>query len=306
MKATITKNKVDRLQATERDAFIWDTDVQGFGVRCRPSGGKFYVLKTRADGHQRWLTIGRHGSPWTPKTARDEALRLLGLSVSGEDLVGERERMKHGDTVADLGKWFLKKYVAKNCKPSTAREYRRAVELFINPALGKIRVSDVTRGDVKRFHDDLGHIPYQANRALGTLSTMMNLAERDGRRPDGTNPCRHVNKNKEKPRKRYLTTEELDRLGRVLTDPEVRKIESPHFIGAIRLLILTGARLSEIVTLKWDYVDLENGVLRLPDLKDGGEGDLPQRRCRRCAERHAAHAGQPLCDCRGKNRCPLG
>ena len=123
MKATITKNKVDRLQATERDAFIWDTDVQGFGVRCRPSGGKFYVLKTRADGHQRWLTIGRHGSPWTPKTARDEALRLLGLSVSGEDLVGERERMKHGDTVADLGKWFLKKYVAKNCKPSTAREY---------------------------------------------------------------------------------------------------------------------------------------------------------------------------------------
>src|SRR5262245_60628784 len=128
MKAKITKRTIDQFVAGERDVVLWDTEIKGFGVRCRRSGAKHYFLKARVGGRQRWLTIGRHGSPWTPDTARTEALRLLGLRAVGRDPANERDRRKVGATLADLGERFLREYAAKHCKPRTAEEYRRAVE----------------------------------------------------------------------------------------------------------------------------------------------------------------------------------
>jgi integrase len=182
-----------------------------------------------------------------------------------------RDRQKGVIKVMELGARFLRDYVPQHCKQSTAYEYRRAVELFINPALGRHRISDVLRADVAGFHHGLRDRPYQANRALGVLSKMMNVAEEWGLRPDGSNPCRHVKKYREVKRERYLTREELQRLGAVLADKETKATESPFVIAAIALLVLTGARLSEILTLRWAYVDLENGVLRLPDSKTGAK-----------------------------------
>ena len=103
------------------------------------------------------------------------------------------------------------------------------------------------------------------------MSKMMNLAEAWGLRPDGSNPCRHVKKYREDKRERYLTREELQRLGASLSDAERMKTESPFAIAAVGLLILTGARLTEILTLEWDHVDFENQVLRLPDSKTGAK-----------------------------------
>ena len=245
--------------------------VKGFGVRCRASGAKHYVLKMRVGGRQRWLTIGRHGSPWTPDKARSEALRLLGLKAGGNDPASDRDRQKGAITIAELGARFLTEYVPQHCKANTAYEYRRAVELFINPALGRHRISDVLRADVARFHHDLRDRPYQANRALGVLCKMLNLAEEWGLRPDGSNPCRHVKKYREVKRERYLTAEELRRLGAVLSDAQTNRTETPFTLAAIGLLILTGARLMEILTLRWEHVDLDGGVLRLPDSKTGAK-----------------------------------
>ena len=104
---------------------------------------------------------------------------------------------------------------------------------------------------------------------MSALSKMFTLAEEWGLKPDGTNPCRHVKKYKEKPRERYLTTEESQRLGRVLN--EAKGTEDPFMLAAIWLLILTGARFSEIRTLKWDYVDFDHSLLRLPDSKSGAK-----------------------------------
>ena len=271
MQHRITKSRVEQLQASDRDTFIWDTDVKGFGVRCRPSGSKYYVLKYRAGTRQRWLTIGRHGSPWTPDTARREARDLLTMNRKGKDPAAERDRKKDVSTIAELGDDSLTDYVATHCKPITAYEYRRSVERYINPKLGHHPVEELTRADVSHLHHSLRRVPYQANRVLAALSKMMNLAEEWGLRPDGTNPCRHVKKYDEEKRERFLTNEELDRLGRVLTDAEATATESPFVIGAIRLLIFTGARLSEIVTLQWKHVDLEKGVLRLPISKTGAK-----------------------------------
>jgi integrase len=271
MPQKITKRTVDQLSPASRDVLLWDSEVKGFGVRCRPTGAKHYVLKMRVGGRQRWLTIGRHGSPWTPDTARREALRLLGLRAAGQDPATERDRQKGAITIAELGARFLQEYVPQHCKPRTAEEYQRAVDQFIGPVLGHHRVSVLLRADVAQFHHDLRDRPYQANRALGVLSKMMNLAEAWGLRLDGSNPVRHVKKYREVKRERYLTKEELQRLGAVLADPQTKATEGPFAIAAIGLLVLTGARLTEILTLRWEHVDLAKQVLRLPDSKTGAK-----------------------------------
>jgi integrase len=124
---------------------------------------------------------------------------------------------------------------------------------------------------VAGFHHQHRSRPYQANRSLAVLSKMMTLAEAWGLRTDGSNPCRHVKKYQEHKRERFLTQQELRRLGAALTDVQTHRTESPFVIAAIGLLVLTGARLTEVLTLRWDYVDFENQVLRLPDSKTGAK-----------------------------------
>jgi len=269
MAEKITKRVVDQLEPGDRDTFAWDSEIRGFGVRCRKSGGKFYVVKTRVGNRQRWLTIGRHGSPWTPDTARKEALRLLGKRAEGKDPAGERDMHKNAVTVQELGKRFLDEHVATRCKPKTGKDYAYIVNDLIAPALGQHAVTDISRSDVSRLHHRLRTKQHMANRTLAVLSKMMSFAEEKGLRPDSTNPCKHVKRYKEQARERYLKPEELQRLGQVLADAERQNSENPYIIAAFRLLILTGARLSEIPTLRWEHVDLEEGVLRLPDSKTG-------------------------------------
>ena len=271
MVTKITKRIVDKLSPSGRDVLKWDAEVKGFGIRCRPSGAKFYVLKMRVGGRQRWFTIGRHGSPWTAETARCEALRLLGLRAAGKDPARDRDHEKGALIIAELTDRFLAEHVACRCKPRTAEDYRRAIGRYIRPVLGHHGLADLARADIVRLHHQLRHRPYQANRCLAVLSKMMNLAEAWGLRPDGSNPCRHVKKYREDKRERYLTKEELHRLGAALAQAEQTKAESPFAIAAIGLLILTGARLTEILSLRWEYVDLANGVLRLPDSKTGAK-----------------------------------
>ena len=132
-------------------------------------------------------------------------------------------------------------------------------------------VTQVTRADIANFHHDLRHIPYQANRCLEIISKMFNLAELWGLRPDGSNPRRLIQKYPEVKRERFLSLDEIKRLGSVLRDIETEGREMPSAILAIRLLLYTGCRLNEIMTLKWEYVDLEAAILHLPDSKTGAK-----------------------------------
>src|SRR6185503_5849431 len=109
---------------------------------------------------------------------------------------------------------FMTDHVELRCKPTTQREYRRSVDLFIKPAIGTHRVCDVVRSDIAELHHKMRVIPYQANRTLGVLSKMFNLAEVWGLRPDGSNPCRHVTKFPERKRERYLSLPEIERFRR--------------------------------------------------------------------------------------------
>ena len=169
-----------------------------------------------------------------------------------------------------LGKRFLEDYVPNHCKPSTAHEHGRSVKFFIDPRIGKRKVKDIKRSDIAELHHALRETPYQANRALGVLSKMFSLAEMWGMRPDCSNPCQHIKRYREEKRERFLSAEQFARLRRVLDETLQDGSETHSAVVAIRLLMLTGCRLSEIQKLQWEHVDLKAGELQLRDTKTGG------------------------------------
>lgn len=261
----LTKRTVDAARPTASDYFVFDNDLPGFGLRVMPSGQKSYMIQYRANRRTRRITFGRHG-PMTPTQARRKAMQLLAAINDGEDPAEQLRGRRSAPTVGQVCERFMTEHVVQHCKATTAYEYRRSVELFIKPAFGNHNIRDITRGDVAQLHHDMRDIPYQANRTLGVLSKLFNLAEVWGLRPDGSNPCRHVKRYKERRRSRFLSPDEMARLGTVLRQIETEGSETPSAVAAIRLLALTGCRLSEILTLKWAYI---TDAIHLPDSKTG-------------------------------------
>ena len=264
----ITKRLIDSLSVQDKDYFIWDSEVSGFGLRIFATGRKSYLIQYRVGNRTRRMTIGAHGV-LTPDEARKEARALLVNVAKGGNPSEEKRLYRHAPTVEALCDRFMKDYVPSACKISTQKEYRRNVDLFIIPSLGKLKIKDVKRADISKFHQSLKNTRYQANRALGVLSKIFNLAEEWGLRLDGSNPCRHVKKYKEEKRERYLPPKELSLLGKTLRKCEEENTESTYVIAALRLLLLTGCRLGEIQTLKWDYI--QGNSLKLPDSKTGAK-----------------------------------
>jgi integrase len=273
MRGKITKRSVDALKpgADVAELVLWDSELKGFGVRVQRGDAKSYLLHYRVGAGRgaplRKLTIGRHGSPWTAEMARAEAKRLLGLVAQGKDPAGAKAEAKAAPTVTELAARFLAEHAEAKRKASTAREYRRLLEHVILPAIGKRKVADVTRREVERLHQTRTETPTEANRALACLSTMFNIAERWGLRPDGSNPCRHVEKYPQRRHERFLSAEELARLGDTLATHG----GSPYTVAAVKLLVFTGARLGEVLGLRWEWIDFERGEARLPDSKTGAK-----------------------------------
>lgn len=264
--ARITKAVIGRLAPGET---VRDTEIKGFGAR-RQKDSISYFVKTRINGRQKWLTIGRHGNPWTPETARKEALRLLAQTVSGRDPSRERPREVSKRSFAEVASSFLSTY-GRRLKPSTLETYGYLIRLQLIPAFGTRPVEQISKADVASFHAKWADKPRTANHALAVMSKIMSWCERQGLRPEGSNPCLGLERYKERRRERFLTPDELRRLGRVLDEAEETRSQNLFVVAAIRTLILTGARLSEVLTLKWDYIDTGRRLILLPDSKTGAK-----------------------------------
>ena len=262
----ITKRTVDALSVERGDAVFWDRALQGFGVRAYATGRMVYVVQTRGPGGSRRVTLGRHGE-LSADAARKQAAVVIDRIKRGEDPVPTSPAPE--PTVAGLAERYLRVHVSTHCNAGTARRYRSALDNHILPALGATALSAVGRGDVAALHHKMRGTPRTANQAIKILSKMFSLAEAWGLVPPGGNPCRSVRRYKEAPRERFLTPEEYRRLGRALREAEADGLMWPQAIAALRLLMLTGCRREEIVTLRWDDVDMTARELRFRDAKSG-------------------------------------
>jgi integrase len=284
----LTKRLIDEAERDPaRDSFLWDDQLPGFGLRVTKAGVKSFVVQYRHGRRTRRLTVGRYGH-LTLDQARRDAQQHLAAAARGLDPAEEKQEARAEITLKEFSERYLEEHARPKKKASSLRGDKTLLERSILPKMGSKRLSDVTRQDVARLHHDMRETPYQANRAIALLSKLFNLAERWGYRPDGTNPTRHVEKYKEQKRERYLQPDELKRLGKVLEaaatgpkrkprkkgekkDEETIFREDAFALLAIRLLLFTGARLGEILTLRWEHVDLQHGLLRLPESKTGAK-----------------------------------
>lgn len=257
--------------ANHVQAFYWDEEMKGFGVKVMESGRKIFVVQYRAvDGKARRSVLG-DTTMLTLKMARQLAADMIRDAAIGKDRLTERERDRNAPTVRDLCDQYMEKHALLKKKASSAKEDLSLINRNILPVLGSRKVTDVKRSDIAQLHYDLRSTPTHANRVRVLISTMFNLAEKWEWRPDHSNPTRHVDPYPENKRQRYLSMEELTRLSAVLNEAEIRGTEERRVIAAIRLLIFTGCRHGEIMTLKWEYVDFEHHCLRLPDSKTGAK-----------------------------------
>jgi len=199
---------------------------------------------------------------------------VLGQIAAGGDPAAERKARREVLTLAQFAERYMSEHALVKKKASSARSDELTLRLYILPKLGALPLAAIARPDVARIHHELRDKPTSANRVVALLSKIMNLAELWGLRPDHTNPCRHIRHYSESRRRRFLSGEELARLGHALEHGEQLALADKPALDAIRLLLLTGARCGEILNLRWEHVDRERWVLRLPDSKTGAK-DIP-------------------------------
>ncbi|MGZ5095976.1 MAG: tyrosine-type recombinase/integrase [Burkholderiales bacterium] len=286
----LTKRFVESLKPGSADLVIFDELVPGFGVRVMPSGVRSYLVQYRnTQRRSRRLTIGKHGV-LTVDLARDRARKILAAARDGRDPVAEKRVFLEAPTVNVLLDRYLAEHVNKRNRASTAAEIRRLVDRHIRHALGTQKVAAVTARDVGALHGRMSDTPRQANFMLAVCSKAFTLAETWQDRPPGSNPCRGIERYPEQHRERFLSGVELMRLGEVLrlavsqglpwsdtvkrskhlAGPENRRsVYTRVTTAAIELLLYTGCRLSEVLNLEWDRVDLTENIITLHETKVG-------------------------------------
>lgn len=266
--------------------FYFDDDLAGFGFYRTPGGTGTWFAEFRpvAGGSKKRLKLGRVGT-LKASEAREAARKAIANAALGKDLSKNRADERASITVKELVEEYID---GKDMKESSRDFYRIILRKHIVPHLGSMKAVAVTRVDVQRAHGKMSKSArYSANRAMALLSAAYVWGSKRGAVPEGMNPAAAIDRNKEVARERYLTPEEMARLGDALREAETigiphkeseskhapkeknRTIYGPHVTGAIRLLMLTGCRLREILNLRWEEYDDKRGLLLLPDSKTG-------------------------------------
>ena len=274
MKGKISKTTVDKLSPCPKDTYLWDDKISGFGVKVTPKGRKVYIFQYRFGGRSsktRRITIGKHSSI-TASQARDKAKTYDGDLANGKDPLAKSDAKRKEKSLAEIGTIFITEYVC-NLKPRTQAEYKRVFSSYIPNKFLKKSIEEITQRHIELIKNGLVENPYGANRTIRVLSKMFNWAIDNGFYSGSANPCARVKKYKEREVQRYLNSQEFKRLNEELE----RELEigtsslAVYQVAAIRLLCLTGCRLSEILELKWEQVNIEHELLLLPDSKTGSK-----------------------------------
>lgn len=293
----LTKTVVENLPRRASTYITFDSELPGFGCRVTPAGARSWVVEYRPGNggrrvSKRRVTLGSVAT-LLPDRARKAAKDVLARARLGEDVAGQRSARRQALTVAELSTRFMMEEIRPTRKPGTAALYDLYFRRHVRPELGPKLAREVSRTEFAQLHRKIGKAaPVTANRVLTLISAMLSWAIRVGEVSEGINPAKGISRFKEHAKERFLSGEELARLGDALREaetvglpwdasgskafakhspgPEHRLTKlPPHVTAAIRLLLFTGCRLREILQLKWAHVDFERGMLFLPDSKTG-------------------------------------
>lgn len=284
-KAKLTQSFIDDLKPSNRTTTHWDESLSGFGVKITEQGTKTFVLQRRFQKHEYKATIGRTNI-FKLQAARDQARAMIGQIAKGENpFVEQRYSVKDFQDFFDL---YMTKHAQKEKKPRSIAEDKRLIDNHLIPRLKRINPETMTRDDVvhlkKTIAGEVGRsssVPASkarshlkggkptANRCLALLSKSFNFALDEKFLTRLDNPVVRITRYKEHRKEEFLSGEELKALRISLNKARQLSLEEPAALDAIKILMLTGARLSEIREMRWDEVDLGNQIIAKPDTKTG-------------------------------------
>ncbi|MCY4609101.1 MAG: tyrosine-type recombinase/integrase [bacterium] len=252
----LTQARIAALRPRKTSRDVRDADLKGFGIRVYPTGRKCYFIATQFEGQRIWKIVG-DAADMSPGEARGRARAMLAAIWSDEQVSPEELPF---EVVAEE---VFQRY-GRNWKPRTLAVNRGYYANHILPWFRGRPISSITNADVRKWFASLHATPVAADRSAPVLSVIMTCAEAYGYRAEGSNPCRGIRRYRRKGRERFLSEEEVRRLGRAL---ERHESDYPMYVAIVRLLLLTGSRRSEIVTLRWK--EYRDGHLHLADSKTG-------------------------------------
>jgi integrase len=253
----ITKRFVEGIiPDTEKTCVHWDSELKGFGVVVLPSGRRTYCVQYRnIQRTKKRFKIGIHGQI-TTEEARTLAKKYLGKITHGEDPAAIKKENRDLPTIKVLAQDYLERHALRK-RPRSVKEDQKLFKQIIIPCLGNQQVKDVTRRDIEHIHLELQKTPYHANRVLALLSKMFSLAVIWGWRTD--NPVKGMERYQEEKRDRWLDKEELNRFWET-----IERYPNHKAAFALKILLLTGARKSEVLQATWDQFDLQKGIWTKP------------------------------------------
>lgn len=257
-KVTLSEARVKTLKPRPSPCDIRDSKLRGFGVRVLPSGTKRFFIHTQHRGQRIWRTVG-DANAMTLAKARTEAASMLAAIRCDTDVQVSLDAPRFEVVAESVFQRHAHIWKAQTLRVNCSY-YRCQLLLWF----GGRSIADIGREDVERWFATLRATPVAADRSMPILSVIMKEAEFMGYRPEGSNPCRGIRRYRRKGRERYLSDDEIRRLAARLSAHEG---ERPIEVAAVRLLLLTGCRKSELRTLRWS--DYREGCLFLRDSKTG-------------------------------------
>ena len=267
----LTEKITKEADARAKPYILWDTRVKGFGMRTFPKGRKSFVIMYRLNGVLKLVTLGRVDD-LPLKEARARAASELSTARLGKDDLAtrkqdERNAPRFAEVWARFENEFAPEQIAlRRMTTKTLKDYRNIIKAHALPVLGAVKVKDVTRADVERVGRRMLNTPTMRNRALAVMSRLFSLCELWGLRPQHTNPCRGITRTREQARDRVLNEHEMKKLNDALL---ALKAEHPFEVSAIYAASMTGLRISEVLSLRWEHVDMVARRAVLPTTKTG-------------------------------------
>lgn len=273
----LTEKRIRDAKPGPKAAILWDTAIKGFGVKIQPGGTKVYVLSYRIDGRKRQATLARVGELSLADARKRAGAELVRIREGEADPLQRRQDRRDAATVADAFERFLgpfsdRRIANGRMTERTRHDYGFQARAYVLPTFGSRKIASVTRADVEALVERLPG-PTR-NRVLALVSRVFRLSETWGYRPQNTNPAQGVERAVENARRRVLSGEEMARLADAL---DSLSGQYPVAVAALKVAAVTGLRISEVLGMEWQHVDMDAGRVHLPETKTGErDHDLPQ------------------------------